>query len=876
MPLAAPESHPAHSGSKLRKALLQVALAWVALLLGMALYWVLLHQSQLGQLANAEAQTRLRAAQAAHALALQTGTQFHKLDYLARHLGEHWLEPDSHGFAHAIAVARTALPDGALVQVAIADRDGQIVYSSLATEPPANGAPMRISIADREHFRAHLDGAPPRLFISHPVFGRISQQWTVQFSRPLRDSGEFCGVILLSMSAHYLSAALRDIFPDSGDVALVVRDDGAYLARSQRLDQVLGSAVPPSRPFVVDPAARSGFYEARASIDETERHYAWHRVADYPVVVSLGLDRERALGPVRSALQDGRRQSLIGSALLLLAASVITWLWLVQVRQAAVLSTTSERLDLALRGGNLGTWDWDCVTNACRFNQRWADMLAYRDAPPPNLETWVRHVHPDDFPRVRALLQAHIDGAVDQYEAEYRMQRCDGSQIWVLDRGRAMQRRPDGSVLRMVGTLLDISARVAETQLRRALLDQSAAAIAVVSRDRKVLEVNQRAREIFLRPGEDAAALDMRRLHLSDAHYGAMLQHYRSLYANGSVRFEYPLVDVHGSQRWFDLHAVLRDPDSPASEIVWTLVDISEKHHAEAALATERLRLTALIERFPGGVLMEDASGVVAMANQRLCELLDLPDTPETLVGLDHRAFSARLGGDSRSTWLQLSADGKGAEKRRSVEIRHSNGRELEIDWVPIERQGTALGHVWLLRDITERKQHEAHLASLAATDALTGLPNRRSFMAGLDAVIADNHHHPERSSALLMLDIDHFKRVNDTYGHAIGDFVLQHVAQVIRHELRHHDSAGRLGGEEFAILLRGVDADGALALAERLRTTLAQTPAISNAGTIRVTVSIGLAMLDGDNAARLLRHADEALYEAKGQGRNRVCVWPL
>ena len=101
-------------------------------------------------------------------------------------------------------------------------------------------------------------------------------------------------------------------------------------------------------------------------------------------------------------------------------------------------------------------------------------------------------------------------------------------------------------------------------------------------------------------------------------------------------------------------------------------------------------------------------------------------------------------------------------------------------------------------------------------------------------------------------------------------------VAQVIRHELRHHDSAGRLGGEEFAILLRGVDADGALALAERLRTTLAQTPAISNAGTIRVTVSIGLAMLDGDNAARLLRHADEALYEAKGQGRNRVCIWPL
>lgn len=124
------------------------------------------------------------------------------------------------------------------------------------------------------------------------------------------------------------------------------------------------------------------------------------------------------------------------------------------------------------------------------------------------------------------------------------------------------------------------------------------------------------------------------------------------------------------------------------------------------------------------------------------------------------------------------------------------------------------------------------------------------------------------------MVDVDHFKHVNDTYGHPVGDTVLQHVAQTVSHGLRQNDIAGRLGGEEFAILLRGIRPHDAVIMANRIREALASTPASTSAGSVLVTISIGLTMLDGSDATQSLSHADEMLYAAKNSGRNRVCVW--
>ena len=1126
---------------KLRALVLRPLAGWAVLLLALLVYWVQLYHSHQAQLQQVQLQAHQGATQTVHALALQTEAFIRKIDYVAIHLSEHWTSQNRQEFLNSVQITEQSFPAGGLAQVGVADARGNIVFSSLSPHKPPQGADGQpLSIADREHFKVHADNIDelPHLFISHPVLGRVSQQWTVQFSRPLHDDqGRFAGVIVLSVLARHLSQALQNIFPDPIDVALLLRADGAYLARSQGMEAVMGQSVPRSRQFLTDPSTTQGVYEVVAPPDGIERYYAWRRVSHYPVIVSLGIGKQRALASVQKALHHSHLQNILGSSILLLAAAWITYLWIQRSQQAQVLATTSERLTLALHGGNLGSWDWNCQTQENHFNALWASRLGYQpEELPAHFSTWQERVHPEDWPMVDAACTAHLQGETAYYEAEYRMRHRDGHWVWVLDRGQVVEwasdgrprrmagtvldvsdrkqaeaaaqasherldklmrevpgtvyqylqradgsaclpyaspgiqdiygirpeevehsadkllarlhpadrhrvlqsiaqsaellqpwrceyrvrlpdggvrwvlgqanpeRTPEGSTLwhgyihditaehaaaealrlnaeylrlalqavrdglwswdlasgrlewderiremlgephlpesldyqdwlqrlhpadrervlpqwdaqmqqhpdqvisaeyrmrtakgqwlwieargrivawgedglptRMVGTYTDISARVAQTQLHQALIDQSRAAILLVDQQRNILYANARLLEIFAQPGEDITLRPMSSLHVDQTTFEGMQASYETLRQQGKVRFEYPMRDIQGQVRWFDMHAVLRDPEDPeSSDVVWTMVDITEKHQSAAALAMERLRLTTLLERFPGGVLMEDSHGIVTMANQNLCDWLELPGPPSTLQGLTHEVLCDQLG-PLRATWLSVPGNAANGEKRRNTEVLCTSGRTLEINWVPIVRDGEQLGRFWLLQDISERKQREMTLATLAATDVLTNLPNRRSFMVSLEEAIMGRKNQPEHGTALLMMDIDHFKRINDSYGHPVGDVVLQHVAQIIRHKLRQNDVAGRLGGEEFAALLHHIQAPDALALANRLRESLAQTPAITTVGKVNVTISIGLVMLSNDSATHNLSRADEALYQAKHSGRNRVCVW--
>ncbi|AMO36036.1 diguanylate cyclase [Thauera humireducens] len=741
-----------------RSALWRALAGWMAILLCLGVYWFELSQTHQSQLDEVEANVRLRAEQTVHALALQVSTMIEKLDYLTLQLGESWLAEDERTFRRTVAVAQGALPEGAVVQVAIADERGEILFSSLVPAG-ATAAATKVSIADRPHFAVHLKRVEPALHISHPVLGRISGQWTVQLSRPVLRDGQIRGVIVVSVSAEHLSQALREIFPDPADVALLLREDGAYIARSHLLEGVLGKKVPDDRSFLQDRAIRHGFYDVVAPVDGVERYYAWRRVPDRPLVVSLGLSKSVAMATVRDSVRSSGLYNLLTTVALLLAAQWITRLFLLKSRQTAALAEARERLDFALQGGGLGAWDWNCVTGENRCNAQWARILGYAPGEAaPNFATWYTNIHPGDRDRVHAALDAHLRGETRQYHATYRMLRRDGETIWVLDRGRVVARDESGMPLRAAGTL----------------------------------------------------------------------------------------------------------------------ADITERHAVELALDAERLRLTTLLQRFPGGVLMEDATGRVTIVNRGMCELLGLGDDPDALQGLTHEALCARIG-PQRAAWLHVPDARRDGERRRSVELTDGDGRTFEIDWVPIMRDDAQLGRVWLVRDVSDRKQRETMLATLASTDALTALPNRRSFMSSLEAATAALRSNPGRQGVLLMIDIDYFKRVNDTYGHAAGDRVLCHVASLIRNGLRQQDVAARLGGEEFSALLLAVGLEDARLLADRLRARIAESSAeIGEGGEdgVTVTVSIGLAALSSAGAEAVLKQADHALYAAKAGGRNQVRVY--
>lgn len=201
--------------------------------------------------------------------------------------------------------------------------------------------------------------------------------------------------------------------------------------------------------------------------------------------------------------------------------------------------------------------------------------------------------------------------------------------------------------------------------------------------------------------------------------------------------------------------------------------------------------------------------------------------------------------------------------------------RDVEVFSGPLKFNGKqALFSV--VSDVTERKRLEQQLQTMATTDALTGLPNRRHFLERLQEQLNLLARGASQCASLMMLDLDHFKAVNDTWGHAAGDQVLQQLASIMREQLRKVDIPGRIGGEEFAILLPGIGPEEARTSAERLRLALAGSPRILSDGTqIQQTLSIGICrLLDSDlDTTHPLARADKALYQAKAEGRNRTVM---
>jgi len=177
---------------------------------------------------------------------------------------------------------------------------------------------------------------------------------------------------------------------------------------------------------------------------------------------------------------------------------------------------------------------------------------------------------------------------------------------------------------------------------------------------------------------------------------------------------------------------------------------------------------------------------------------------------------------------------------------------------------GAVLGR---LSDAVEARNHQ--LEALALTDALTGLANVRGFRAQLELECA-RARRGKASLAVVMIDLDHFKRVNDAHGHAVGDLVLAQAARLLAGATRRGDFAARIGGEEFAVLCPGQTLDEASRMAERARAAIEAAPVSLPGGAVPVTASFGVAVLRGTPDA-LLASADRALYEAKHAGRNRV-----
>ena len=341
------------------------------------------------------------------------------------------------------------------------------------------------------------------------------------------------------------------------------------------------------------------------------------------------------------------------------------------------------------------------------------------------------------------------------------------------------------------------------------------------------------------------------------------------LYTPGIVVERHPVErrDPQGRLRHLTVTVIIVNADS----CMVSFDDITERIEQERQLGLQRQNMAIVLETIQGyGIILLSLDLHVIQANRSI----------ERLLG-----YGADAVGCDLNEWISGSTvDGAALEELARLaikrgwstfeaEYRCATGGALWGDTVLsiiLGPSGEATSYVAVVRDISAGRRREVELTHQALTDPLTGLLNRRGLAERIAPWLSEARSGSPMQLSALALDIDFFKRVNDTHGHDGGDEVLRQVSALLVKEFRSADPVARVGGEEFVIILRDTSLASSVILAERLRLEI--TPIVWHNTRIAVTASIGVAMLEGSaNVDQLLRNADLALYRAKSQGRNQV-----
>ncbi len=278
------------------------------------------------------------------------------------------------------------------------------------------------------------------------------------------------------------------------------------------------------------------------------------------------------------------------------------------------------------------------------------------------------------------------------------------------------------------------------------------------------------------------------------------------------------------------------------------------------------------------GIIVQDESGALIHANETAARILgfstEVLEGPITLSAADLwsavRDDGTELPYHDHPAVLALRSGH--ARRDITLRVRRFDGRYLwlDVDVVPIPEEGGARHVVCSFADVTAQKESLDEMRHKALHDALTGLPNRYLLRERLEQVTHATHatHGRSAGAALLLIDLDNFKEVNDTFGHACGDLLLRRIGQRLREVLRESDTVARMGGDEFAVLLANADHVSALSAARRIGAAIAGTHMIDGHAIVtEASMGIALVPAHGTEATELLRAADEAMYAAKRAG---------
>jgi diguanylate cyclase (GGDEF)-like protein/PAS domain S-box-containing protein len=505
-------------------------------------------------------------------------------------------------------------------------------------------------------------------------------------------------------------------------------------------------------------------------------------------------------------------------------------------------------------------------------------------------------IHSDDLTRCLLWLEQAIKTGLRQEGIEYRVQHADGTWYWHTSSAVPLRDKA-GAVIGIEGTARDITERkAAEDLLResekrfRHVADTVPALVWQAGTDSQCDYFNKGWLEFTGRTLEQEMGNGWTEgIHPDDRH-NCLNAYLEAFNLHRAFTVEYRLRHVSGEYHWLFNTGVPRyASEGTFLGYIGSCVDITDIKQLEKELQTQRDFATTIINTMGQGLTVSNAQGRLEFVNLAYARLLGCEAF--ALIGKHPREVTAQEYHTVLDQQWAHRLSGKTTTYESLLQRADRVTVPVVITGVPRRSagDGTYLGSIAVVTDQSGQKRIEGELRNakqaleqalvreqeLSHTDELTGINNRRHLfeLAGQKVAIAARYKQP---LAVMMFDIDHFKQVNDVFGHDIGDRILQGVTQRALAELRNGDVIGRYGGEEFIILLPMTIALQAYPLAERIRLSVADLGVASDKGNVSVTLSIGIVeMIPGstESVEDLFRRVDKAMYSAKFTGRNRTVI---
>lgn len=539
------------------------------------------------------------------------------------------------------------------------------------------------------------------------------------------------------------------------------------------------------------------------------------------------------------------------------------------------LRLSERRLSQSLIHANLGSWDWDIANGKVYWSERVPELLLGEGAGSreTSVDAFLESVHRDDWAIVKNAVDRSLrDGGA--YRAEYRTVWADGSIHWISSSGDLL-RDEGGRPLHLLGVMQDITRQRAmadslrEAEERFRTFSERAMMGVYLIQDSTFRYVNPAFANMLgysveeivdrLGPRDVVAPEDWPRISEEIRKATAGEAAYRRRETGGVCKDGRRIQAVIYSSR-------ITYEGRPA--LLGNVLDVTEQKQAEEISN----RLSTVLDATSDLVSYANAGGRLLYINPAGRRLLGLSGAGLTESEVELEA-SVRVWQAPHMVRQALPAARASGIWRGESVLAGADGRQVLVSQIIVahkDRSGRIDFYSTIARDVSQQKRDEEKIEFLATHDALTWLPNRTVFSEALGSAIA-RAKRDGRHLAVLFVDLDRFKKINDTLGHSLGDRLLQEVSDRLRKSIPEFDILARVGGDEFVVALEGlVDPEEAAIVAQTINRSVAQ-PVSMTAADLVITASIGIAIYpeDGSDAQTLIQHSDVAMYRAKEEGRN-------